>query len=465
MLMLMLSVQLFANQTSTLSPIHPEKNLPFRITIVATDVTIPDGIQGGAAGHHDGKWLFLAGRTNGLHGFDNNTNNFPIQEQNRLVYVVDMKRKKVTMRSLTSSASGLNQAQIDSLSVTAPQSYQKDKVLYMTGGYGIDTQSNTFTTKDILTAIDIPDMIDWVERKTHKKAVHFIRQIANPIFQITGGYMNQFGNHPTLLVFGQTFTGTYIVPPHTQVYSEQVRRFRIYDNGKRLKVKVISSTPKIPDPNFRRRDLNVIPVIQKKKGKFVNGLVALSGVFTPEPDNSIWTVPVEISANGKKVIMPNPNLASTFKQGMNNYFSATVELFSKKEEEMYSVLLGGITYQYFQNGALISDSELPFTNQVTTIKLYKNNKYKQYIMDAQYPTILSTTTNPGNTLLFGANARFIPVEGIKKFSNKVIKLDALKKKQVIGYIVGGIASTVPNTSTIADSIASPYIFEVILEKE
>ena len=162
--------------------------------------------------------------------------------------------------------------------------------------------------------------------------------------------------------------------------------------------------------------------------------------------------------------MPDPDLASTFKQGMNNYFSATVELFSKKKDAMYSVLLGGITYEYFQNGTLTSDAELPFTNQVTAIKLYKKNKYKQYIMSAQYPTIASTTTNPGNTLLFGTNARFIPIEGISKFRNKVIKLDALKKKQVIGYIVGGIASTVPNTSTISDSTASPYIFEVILEK-
>jgi hypothetical protein len=52
---------------------------------------------------------------------------------------------------------------------------------------------------------------------------------------------------------------------------------------------------------------------------------------------------------------------------------------------------------------------------------------------------------------------------IQKYSNEVLKLDSIKKKTVIGYVVGGLMSTMPNTESQADSLPSPYIFEVIVE--
>lgn len=84
-------------------------------------------------------------------------------------------------------------------------------------------------------------------------------------------------------------------------------------------------------------------------------------------------------------------------------------------------------------------------------------------MDNEYPVIPSTGSNPGNRLLFGTEAVFIPHDDIALYVNNVIQLDALPKAPtVIGYIVGGIMSTLPNTNTSADSTASPYIFKVIL---
>jgi hypothetical protein len=65
-------------------------------------------------------------------------------------------------------------------------------------------------------------------------------------------------------------------------------------------------------------------------------------------------------------------------------------------------------------------------------------------------------------LLFGANARFIPKDDCKKFQfkNEVFNLDKIKKKQHVGYIVGGIQSTLANTSSFSDTAASRYIFKV-----
>ncbi len=82
-------------------------------------------------------------------------------------------------------------------------------------------------------------------------------------------------------------------------------------------------------------------------------------------------------------------------------------------------------------------------------------------MDSQYPTILSTQSNPGNPLLFGAGAYLIP-NNIREYPNHVMSLDAIRQPTVIGYIVEGIQSTLANTNIQSDSAASPYVFKVTL---
>lgn len=454
------------NQTNTLTPILPEdSSIPFSIRIVQDRLRLPNGVHSGVVGVHDEKWLLLAGRTNGLHGFNNDIHNFPPQQQNQVVYVVDRKKGKVYSRSLTNPPSGLTQAQIDSLSVTSPQYYQRGNTLYMTGGYGVDSLTGLFSTKSFLTAIDVSGLIDWVSKPHHKKsAADHIRQIENPIFQVTGGYMAQLKNNPTLLVFGQNFQGYYFDSTNG-AYTQQVRRFHIHDDGHALHIKILRSRPKNPDPNYRRRDLNVVPVVRDKDGKLTQSLIAYSGVFTTT--DGIWTVPVVIGPNGR-TSMSNPAKPTTFKQGMNNYICASLGLFSQKHKKMYSLFCGGISFGFFNNGQFQTDSEIPFINQVTTIKRDSHGHYSQYLMNGTYPVILSTQSNPGNQLLFGAGAFFIPVDGIEMYDNGVIKLDALfhgKKSKLVGYIVGGIQSTLPNTNTTSDSAASPYIFKVFLDRK
>ena len=136
---------------------------------------------------------------------------------------------------------------------------------------------------------------------------------------------------------------------------------------------------------------------------------------------------------------------------------------SRKEANSYTVLMGGIGFGYFANGVFQTDVELPFINQVTTIKCDTNGVFSQYLMNAEYPVIPSTGSNPGNPLLFGANATLIPAEGLPAYKNGVLKYDKLGRNPiVVGYIVGGIQSTLPNTNVSSDSAASPYIFKVTL---
>lgn len=467
------------NQTPDVSPILPGRDLPFRIKIEEADFSLPNGLHSYVVGIHKGKWLLLAGRTNGLHGFNDDPNNFPPSQQNTTVYVVDPVHRTIGSRSLHDSHAKLTQEQIDLLSVTSPQAYQDGDTLYMTGGYGVITATGQFSTKDSLIAIDVPGLMHWVLHDTHKPAADYIRYLFDPIFQVTGGYMdraNKGGDksnkdgkeHPTLLIFGQNFQGFYFDPVTNGEYTQQVRRFHIKDDGKHLAVEIEHAHPRQPDPSYRRRDLNVVPAIHCKDGKLVEDFIALSGVFTLT--GGAWTVPVDITAHGKPS-MADPQAPDTFKQGMNNYVCPAVLFFSEETGDMYTTLLGGISYGYFQGAQFQTDAELPFINQVTTIKRDRAGHYKQYIRKSGYPTILSTQSNPGNQLLFGAGGDFLEAEGLPAYDNGVLKFDELvdhcrkyhHRRLLLGYVVGGIESTLPNTNTTSDSAASARIFKVTLE--
>lgn len=460
------------NQTDALTPVLQPDSLPFKISIVLSDFQLPSnsgdtfGVQSVVSAIYQGKWLFFSGRTNGLHGFLNGSpDNFPPRLQNTNVYVVDPNKQRVSVRSLASESAGLSQSQIDSLSVTAAEYYQVKNTLYMVGGYGVDTATGLFSTKSILTAIDIPALIDWVENDSSKKsAAQCIRQTSHPLLQVTGGYLTQENPHaPFLLILGQNFDG-YYSSSISGIYTEQVRPFQIIDNGNTLYVQPMPQY--VPNPNYRRRDLNVVPIIQKGANSYDFSYVALSGVFTEA--GGVWTVPILINSDGTS-FMPDSANSNTFMQGMNNYISARASLFSKKTGDMYTLLFGGISYETYSDGSFSTSSEDPFTNNVTTIKIDASGNFSQYIMEGAYPFIPAEfgtqISDPPLPLLFGASARFFPVSGLPLFPNDVFSLDSLGSTPVLlGYIVGGIQSSVPNTGDITDSAASPYIFSVILER-
>lgn len=444
------------NQTDSLSPVLPETSLPFRIILERANFQLPMGYHSGVIGTFQGNWVLIGGRTNGLHGFEP-TNNFPAASQNTNVYVVNSLTGAVQSRSLYDANSGLTQQQIDTLSVTSPQGYQEGNTLYMTGGYGINA-NGAFTTKPVLTAFNLPGVVAWVTKpqdKTQTLAKN-IRQIVDPVFQITGGRMYKLGN-TFQLVFGQTFEGEY-TDSSNGIYSKQVRRFELVNQNGNFTVKVLSPMPAAPNANFRRRDLNVVPTLLPQGRTLQYGLIAFSGVFTLA--TGVWTVPV-IMDGVHDPLMANPSDPTTFKQAMNHYISPTASLYSRRDISTYHLFFGGISFGFYQNGAFETDSEIPFINQITTIKQDQNNQFTQYLMSAEYPVIPSTGPHPGNRLLFGAGAYFIPA-AIMQYPNGVLSLDSIRQATVIGHIVGGIQSTLANTNSMSDSTASPYIFKVTL---
>ena len=442
------------NQTDTLSPVLPQTDLPFTLQIETASFSLPSGIQAFASAIYKGKWIFITGRTNGMHTFNNVGNNFPPTAQNAVVYVVDPATGTSSSRSLLAiEGSGLSQSQVDDLSVTAAQFFQKENTLYVVGGYGINTATEEMETKSTLTAIDLKKMIDLVTtgKSTAAKA---IRQVSHPLLQVTGGFLFQANSHtPFLLMLGQNFTGLYR-DDSNGAYTNQIRKFWVQDDGKNLRITADESSKMLAD--YRRRDLNIVPILQNNKFAYV----AFAGVFTL--DDGVWTVPITVYPDGSS-FEPNPQSPDTFKQAMNQYNCAAFGLYSTRSKDMFVVFPGGLSYGYFSGAVFTTDPEIPFINQVTTIKIDQNNNFTQHLMDGEYPVIPSTGTNPGNPLLFGTEAQFFPAKGIALYSNGVIQLDKLPSEPiVIGYIAGGIMSTLANTNTGADSTSSPYVFTVKL---
>lgn len=451
-----------ANQTADFSPVTADGSFPYRITLQEYDFGAAElpTLHSFAAGHHDGKWVVIAGRTNGLHGFESDPfGNFPPEFQNREVWVIDPVNKLSWSRDLTGASGGLSPQQINSITPANTQFYQRGETLYMNGGYGYSSDdpngnplNSTFNT---LSAIDLPGIIDWTQNDTGQ-AVDHIRQLEDERLRVTGGAMHEM-NGRSYLTFGQDY-GVNYAPGINGEYTHQIRSFEIVDDGTSFSLQNYST---LGDPNtspsYRRRDLNVFPTIATDGiGGVEQGITVLSGVFTES--FGIWTHPVEIDEAG------NDTEVTTFKQGMNVYHSSKFGLFSETSKEMHELLLGGLTVQSYDEatGTVSEDNRVPFSSQVAAIVVDPNGNYQQHYAGA-FPQLLDAEDN---LLRFGTNAEFFLADGIETFENGVIKMDELADQSVLGYVYGGIVANAPHVrrNPFALSGASDRIFEVVFTR-
>ena len=107
-LFLILMIGLYAdNQTSSITLPLREDSLPYRISIEQAPFSLPAGLQAFVFGRDKNEWLFLSGRTYGLHGFSGDT--FPVSSQNTMAYVMDLSTGTISSRSLTDPSAKLTQ--------------------------------------------------------------------------------------------------------------------------------------------------------------------------------------------------------------------------------------------------------------------------------------------------------------------------------------------------------------------
>ncbi len=473
-----------ANQTSTATSVIVGGELPYSVQLQQYDVNRAmdrPSVHSFVAGEYDGQWVIIGGQSNGLHGFDIDRTSIPERFQNAEVWVLDPVAKTSWSRSLVpgEANSGLTNEQLLSITSANAQFEQVGDRLYMTGGFGdndvVDPAGrDTFST---LTAFDLPGLVNWA-KGARIAAANYIRQVNDPLFKVTGGDMLEVDGKMHL-VFGQDFNQVYQGNSFNGEYTKQVRTFTIQDDGTTLGFTEVQSST--PADHFRRRDLNVYPSLKNSSGSLEEGITVLSGVFTES--RGAWTVPVEIDASGNPVQIDygnDPENAGSaldtdtrvFKQGMNNYHSAKLGLFSEDTGAMHELLFGGITLQEYDPGnasadanGFVTDTQLPNTNQITSVVRDGEGSYEQHFLGA-FPELYTDETVP-QLMRFGSNAEFFIADGIPTFDNGVIDLDLLPAGDTtVGYIYGGLIANAPHVfrNPEALSSASGEIFAVVLTK-
>lgn len=249
---------------------------PFSLLIekVVTPQPLP-GFHSFAFAQHNGRWLIIGGRTNGLHGLNPNDGFDPAYANNNAV-VIDT----ATWQIYYSSLSSLPYVIADPLRSTNMQFTQDEDYLYMIGGYGRDSVQNKFVTFSKLSSIRVDSIIDAIIAGT--TISEFIRQYTDTNFQLSGGELQKMGSDFYLL-FGHNFNGRYAANStstlFTQKYSNQVKKFNIINNGGSIMASSFSI--RTDTNNFHRRDLSSSPII-KPSGQ--QGVMAFGGVFKKDHD-------------------------------------------------------------------------------------------------------------------------------------------------------------------------------------
>lgn len=422
----------------TQSPAQPP---PFNLYLEPLTVDKAGGLQSYAFGQAAGKWLILGGRLDGLHRRQPFAT-FDLAGHNTRLIVID----PIQRQSWSAPLSSLSPALQEQLSATNMEFHQEGDYLYVVGGYGYSPTAADHTTYPYLTAIEVPAVIDAI---IHQKPFQsFFRQYTDPQFAVTGGRLVKIEGvyH---LVGGQRFVGRYnpMGPTHgpgfMQEYTNQIRKFKISDDGRVLNV---THLPAFTDAQqLHRRDYNVAPQIMPDGRE---GATAFSGVFQTTVDLPYLNC-VDINSDG---YLPVPG----FTQYYNHYHCAFIPFYSAQSREMHTVFFGGIAQFYDSLGMLVQDNNVPFVRTIARVTRDAKGNMAEYKMPVDMPDWL------------GAGAEFIPLESVSSYPNGVLQLDALPSDTtLVGYIYGGIVSSAPNifwVNTGAESKAGSQIYKVFLVK-
>ncbi len=401
--------------------------------------TIPglDGIHSYVHGQHNGKWVIIGGRLDGIHARQP-FNAFPTSQNNTNIIVVDPLEGDVWTASVNSLPTGLK----EQLQSTNLQFYQDGEDLIIVGGYAYSDSAGDHISFPYLTAADVPGLIDDIING--QDIAGNFRQVTDDVFAITGGQLGKIGDE-FYLVGGHRFDGRYNPmngPSFVQTYSDAIRKFTLQINGGNLSFDDYSV---ISDPvHLHRRDYNLSPQIYPD-GEF--GYTIFSGVFQINEDLP-FLYPVNITADGHDAI-------TDFNQYLSNYHSAKVALYDEGGNTMHNLFFGGISQYYYDGENMVQDDDVPFVKTVSRVSRDANGSLTEVRLPIEMPGYL------------GAGAELILNEDLPQAAPEIINLSAIGADSfLLGYILGGINSQSPNPFTFnntEETSAASTLFKVYLK--
>lgn len=413
----------------------------FQYRVELNPVTVPNlpGIHSFAFAQHNGKWLVIGGRLDGIHARQP-FNAFPENQNNKNVYVIDYQNEIFWSASLDILPTPIYE-QIQSTNMNF---YQDADTLYLIGGYAFSSTEQDHITFPKLTSILIPELIEAVINAVDISPS--FKQIEDEAFAITGGQMGKLDDK-IIVVGGHRFDGRYNPMGHStyvQTYTNAIRSFKINNSGNQLS---FSNFSQVIDPvHLRRRDFNLLPQIFEN-GKF--GYTISSGVFQETVDLP-FLYPVNVNSNGYTPI-------TDFNQYLSNYHGSKVVLHDEANNQTHNLFFGGISQYYYENDQLIQDELVPFVKTISRVSRFSDGSLAEFKLPVEMPG------------LKGASSEFILNQKLPHHSSEIIKLNELNSDTIlIGHILGGIESPSKNpfsNNETSTSIADPTIYGVILIRD
>ena len=148
------------------------QNNAFKIMLKPVSIPGLIWVQAFAYGQHEGKWLIVGGRLDGLHRRQPFAS-FAATGNNLQLIVID----PVNLQKWYAPTTALSVALQEQLSATNMQYHQEGRYLYITGGYGYSGTLDDHTTYANLTAIDVPNTINAIINAAPISA--YFRQISD----------------------------------------------------------------------------------------------------------------------------------------------------------------------------------------------------------------------------------------------------------------------------------------------
>jgi len=414
---------------------------PFSIEIEPLAISGAPGLHSFAFGKTtSGKWLFVGGRIDGLHRRQPWTA-FLASENNTNIFVIDPSTSQVWNAPLSTLPTSIS----EQLQSTNQEFYQRSNALYVIGGYGYSATQSDHITYNKLTSIDVDGLANAVINNLNINS--FFRQISNTNFAVTGGQLGYLDS-TFYLCGGQYFEGRYnpMGPQHgpgfIQNYTDEIRRFKLEDDGNALNLKEYSSNNDAA--NLHKRDYNMVPQVFPN-GK--QGFTMFSGVF--DSNDLPWL-------NSVDVIDSIYSLNTSFSQYLSHYHSAKLPIYDSVNNAMHTIFFGGMSqYTLDTLGNLIQDDDVPFVKTISKVSRLSNGTMQETKLGVEMPSLL------------GAGAEFIPVSNSSIYNEQeILKLDKINSRMLVGYIYGGIESTQPNiffSNTGTQSTVNSTIFKVFVE--
>lgn len=413
----------------------------FNYSLSLKPVTV-DGLPGlhsYAFGQHDGKWLIIGGRRDGIHARQP-FNAFPENHNNKDVFVVDVNSGDLWTGSLTVLPQGIR----EQLQSTNMNFYQSADTLYIIGGYSFAASAQDHITHPKLTALIVSETIDAIINGADINP--YFQQIEHNIFANTGGQMGKIGDY-FYLIGGHRFDGRYNPmgnPTFTQEYKTMIQKFKLNNTAGNLSFSDYSFQE---DPiHLRRRDYNLVPQIFPDGSE---GYMISSGVFQINADLP-FLYPVDISENG---YTPRPN----FNQFLSHYHGAKTSIYDEQANESHMLFYGGMSQYYYNNGSLIQDDNVPFIKTISRVTRDANGDLQEFVLPIEMPA------------LQGAGSEFIPNKAIAYTPSKVLKINDVQGDSILlGHMYGGIQTSLLNpfaTNQTNQTSADPTIYAIWLIRD